>query len=109
MYKICVFAGTSEGRRITEFLLKQETAVFACTATGYGGVLLPESEKLRVSSKRLSEDEMLELFNKELFDLVIDATHPYADAATKSISNAAEKAGLKYIRIARENPNTGRR
>lgn len=107
MYKICVFAGTSEGRRITEFLLKQETAVFACTATGYGGVLLPESEKLRVSSKRLSEDEMLELFNKELFDLVIDATHPYADAATKSISNAAEKAGIKYIRIAREKSEYG--
>ncbi|MBR5756812.1 MAG: precorrin-6A reductase, partial [Firmicutes bacterium] len=102
MYKFCVFAGTSEGRAITEYLLRQNASVFACVATEYGSVLLPQSDNLTVSAKRLSEDEMIALFNEERFDLVIDATHPYAKLATESISDACVKAGLEYVRIIRE-------
>ena len=102
MYKFCVFAGTSEGRTITEYLLRQNALVFACVATEYGGVLLPESDNLTVSAKRLSEDDMIALFNKEKFDLVIDATHPYAKLVTESISDACAKSGMEYVRIIRE-------
>ena len=37
----------------------------------------------------------------EPYDLVIDATHPYAVEATKNIKAAAEKAGVGYLRLLR--------
>ena len=33
MYKICVFAGTTEGRELIEFLSTQDVSVTACVAT----------------------------------------------------------------------------
>ena len=36
MYKLCVFAGTTEGRELVEFLCTQDVAVTACVATEYG-------------------------------------------------------------------------
>ena len=37
MYKLCVFAGTTEGRELVELLADQPAAVTACVATEYGG------------------------------------------------------------------------
>ena len=36
MAKICVFAGTTEGRQLVEFLSGQRVQVRACVATEYG-------------------------------------------------------------------------
>ena len=36
MYRICVFAGTTEGREIVAFLDSQPVDVTACVATEYG-------------------------------------------------------------------------
>ena len=44
MYKICVFAGTTEGRELVEFLSSQPVAVTACVATEYGETLLPAAD-----------------------------------------------------------------
>ena len=40
MYKLCVFAGTTEGRALVELLEGQPVAVTACVATEYGETLL---------------------------------------------------------------------
>ena len=42
MCKICIFAGTTEARRLVELLSTQPVAVTACVATEYGETLLPE-------------------------------------------------------------------
>ena len=36
MNKVCVFAGTTEGRKLVEFLSGQPISVTACVATEYG-------------------------------------------------------------------------
>ena len=57
--KICVFAGTTEGRELIEFLSGQEqVSITACVATGYGKELLSPAENLTISSRRLDEGEM---------------------------------------------------
>ena len=89
MYKICVFAGTTEGREVVEFLASQPVAVTACVATEYGETLLPHAEKINVSAKRLTSEEMEDLFRRESFDLVLDATHPYASVVTEILPKAA--------------------
>ena len=85
MFKICVFAGTTEGRELVEFLSSQPIRVTACVATEYGETLLSPAVNLTISAKRLTAEEMEALFAAEQFDLVIDATHPYASVVTENI------------------------
>lgn len=100
MYKICVFAGTTEGREVVAFLQGQ-AEVYACVATEYGQTLLPRGEQITVSAVRLSQEEMAALFRTHRFDLVIDATHPYADVVTRNICAACAATGTQYHRLLR--------
>ena len=54
MYKLCVFAGTTEGRELVEFLSGQDVSVTACVATEYGETRLSPKENLTVSAQRLT-------------------------------------------------------
>ena len=101
MYRICVFAGTAEGRKLVEFLIRQPVDVTACVATQYGETLLPSSDNLTVSAKRLAGDEITKLFSENSFDVVIDATHPYAQSVTENILDACRMTGTEYIRLLR--------
>ena len=101
MYKICVFAGTAEGRELVEFLSTQDLLLTACVATEYGETLLREAENLTISRKRLTEGEMEELFRNAQFDLVVDATHPYATAVTENICAACAATKTEYLRLSR--------
>ena len=56
MYKLCVFAGTTEGRELVELLEGQPVAVTACVATEYGETLLTARENLTISAGRLSRE-----------------------------------------------------
>ncbi|MBO7516637.1 MAG: precorrin-6A/cobalt-precorrin-6A reductase, partial [Spirochaetia bacterium] len=60
--KICIFAGTTEGRTLAS-LLNKTADVTVCVATEYGQVLLDGIEGITVHSGRMSSDEMREFFN----------------------------------------------
>ena len=107
MCKLCVFAGTTEGRELVEFLCTQDLTVTACVATEYGETLLKPQENLAISAQRLTEPEMEALFSRENFDMVIDATHPYASVVTENIASACEKAGVPYHRLLRTGCKAG--
>ena len=102
MYKLCVFAGTTEGRRLVELLADAPVEVTACVATEYGEALLTPRDRLTVSHRRLTEEEMEALLARERFDLVVDATHPYAAEVTENIARACRGAGVEYLRLLRE-------
>ena len=106
MYKLCVFAGTSEGRRIVDFLRQQDALITVCVATEYGGELIEPAEKLTVRSGRMDEPEMEEFFKNERFDLVIDATHPYASAVTENLMTACLNTETEYSRLERGGEGT---
>ena len=101
MYKAIVFAGTTEGYAICNFLAGNGVSVYACAATEYGGSLLKENEFLHVSAGRLKTEDMEELFHKVAPEIVLDATHPYAAEVTKNIRKACENAGVRYQRVLR--------
>ena len=48
MCKVIVFAGTTEGREIAEFLERRQIPGHICVATEYGEQLLPESPVLEI-------------------------------------------------------------
>lgn len=101
MSKICIFGGTTEGRKLAEFLSGQPCDVMVCVATDYGQTLLPEGEHVSVSAKRLPVGEIVSLLTEHRFDLVIDATHPYAQSITKSIARACRETETLRWRLLR--------
>ena len=99
--KICIFAGTTEGRQLAA-LLKEAATVTVCVATEYGEVLLDGMEDIAVHTGRMSETDMERLFAAERFERVIDATHPYATEVTENIAAAAARTGTPVLRVLRE-------
>ncbi|MBQ3423990.1 MAG: precorrin-6A reductase [Clostridia bacterium] len=105
MFDICVFAGTTEGRLLLEFLAGQPVQVMACTATDYGEKLVAEADNIVVSAKRLDAGEIEELIKCHQFSLVIDATHPFAADASENIRQACAKCSVEYLRLNRKEVN----
>ena len=83
MYKVFLFAGTTEGRELAEFLSRAGVEVFVFTATEYGKSLIGEAEHMVLSPERLSAEEMEEQIRIQKPDLVVDATHPYAEIGNR--------------------------
>jgi len=96
-----VFAGTNEGRRITEYLARSGVTVYACVTTEYGKSLLPEYDSLNVLQEVMDEERMNAFLSSVHPEITVDATHPYACEATKNIRAACESLRLPYLRLLR--------
>lgn len=100
--KILLFAGTSEGRSLCEGLAERGHAVTVCVATDYGAEsmgALPAGAELLTG--RLEQGAMEKLMAEGGYALCVDATHPYAAVVTANIRAAAEKTGLRLLRVVR--------
>lgn len=96
---IFIFSGTTEGRELSLRLQKMGHQVTVSVATGYGKAAQGPGP-VRILEGRMQEDEMERALSG--FDLCIDATHPYAEAAGRNIRKAAGAAGVPYLRLQRE-------
>lgn len=102
MFDLCLFAGTTEGRRLVEFLRETPLSVYVSVATEYGETLVPQGSNITVHAGRLDRAQMAALFVRERFALVVDATHPFAAEATGNIASAAGETGIEVVRLVRE-------
>ncbi|MBP5225669.1 MAG: precorrin-6A reductase [Lachnospiraceae bacterium] len=102
MTKLCIFAGTSEGKQLAEALAGRGVQMTVCVATEYGEISFGQLPDCTVLAGRMPRDEIEAMLRKEAFAAVVDATHPYAEHITESIRSAAEAAGTAYIRLLRE-------
>lgn len=102
MSEICIFAGTSEGRRLVELLSGRGLRMIVCVATEYGEVLLGEHTDVEIFAGRLDAAQMKEMFARKRFGLVVDATHPYADKVTENIAAACRQTGTEYLHLLRQ-------
>lgn len=106
--KVLVFGGTTEGRQIISWLAAHEQCqVMACCATEYGGSLVDEAPNVAVSAVRLNQEGMEALIRAEGFQVVVDATHPYAVDVTANAKNAALACNALYVRLLREETEDG--
>ncbi len=101
MCKIAVFAGTREGRELLSALAGRGAALTAFVATEYGEIVLGDLPDTEIRSGALLREDMPGVFREEDFDLVIDATHPYAQRITESISLSCAETGTPYLRLLR--------
>jgi len=100
-HKILVFAGTTEGREIAEFLSEHKINAYISTATTYGASLLPNEECIETQGQPINQQEMVELIKKEKITFVIDGTHPFAVVVSKNIKKACQETNITYIRLLR--------
>ena len=54
MCKILLFGGTTEGRELSAFLVKNNISALVCVATTYGCKLASSSDAVRVLTERLT-------------------------------------------------------
>lgn len=114
MNRIILFAGTTEGRELAEFLRRHQIHADVCTATEYGGQLVGEDGFCRVHAGRLDEAGICGLIrevetrrdtgagSEHAQVIVVDATHPYAKIVSDNIKSACGQTGAEYVRLLRE-------
>lgn len=104
--RICIFAGTTEGRKLAGFLARQGIRTTVCVATEYGGEMISPEEGIEVLAGRMLPEDIRKLFQEREFDLVIDATHPYAASITESVRDACNVCQIPCHRMNREDSGT---
>ena len=98
--RFVLFSGTTEGRRLSRALAALGGAVTVCVATEYGREEQGELEGITVLSGRMDEVQMARTVAGA--ELCVDATHPYAVQASRSIRAACEGARVPLLRLLRE-------
>ena len=103
MKRILIFGGTTEGRELAQRLSEQGYPVTVSVATDLGAEEL-QSVQATVWTGRLDEEQMTQVIPD--FDLVIDATHPYAVEVTEQVRNACQTCGIPLRRLLRAESQT---
>lgn len=116
MSRIVIFAGTTEGRKLSEWLSENKIFHDVCVATEYGEQILDSDKLLQYSEEtdggrlikyadihkgRLDLEQMEKFIKERNAETVVDATHPFAKEATENIKKAAENSGAAYLRLDR--------
>ena len=102
MKEILIFAGTTEGRELSEYLAVAGIAHTLCVATEYGEIVLKEHPLVKVHKGRMNQEEIEVYIKAGNFGAVVDATHPYAEVVTQNIKNAMQDMDIPYLRLKRE-------
>lgn len=102
MKEVLIFGGTTEGRRLSEYLAEAGIAHTICVATEYGEHVLKEHSLVTVHQGRMQQQEICAFIKEKDYAAVVDATHPYAEVITQNIKAALEGLPIPYYRLQRE-------
>ena len=98
--RFVIFGGTTEGRTLSLALAGAGAEVTVCVASAYGQEQQGETPGVEILTGPLSADEKAALLKEAV--LCIDATHPYATHITQSVREACASAGVRCVRLQRE-------
>ena len=98
--KIFVVAGTEDGRGLAEFLKNHGHLVTASVVSEYGKKILAQYDGINVIEKKLTAEEFTENLRGK-FDVLVDASHPYAVNVSQNAIDACQRAEVPYIRFER--------
>ncbi len=102
MKEILIFAGTTEGRKLSEYLAESGVAHTICVATEYGEIVLHPHPLVKVHQGRMDQEAIREFIQAGEYLAVVDATHPYAKIVTDHIKGAMEGMTVPYLRLKRD-------
>ena len=104
--RIFLLGGTKDSTNIiTHIKSKYESYILTTTTTEYGAKLACESGSDETIARPLPKEEIIRILNDNEFDIMIDATHPFASHITQTSVNVSKELGLPYIRFERPTTN----
>ena len=99
---ILLLGGTKDSTELIKHLKKNyDTYILTTTTTEYGSKLALEAGSDDTISRPLLKDEIIEIINNSDFDLLIDATHPFAEHITQTSVSVSKICDIAYIRFER--------
>jgi precorrin-6A/cobalt-precorrin-6A reductase len=99
---ILVMGGTADGRELVRRLAASGHRLIVSTATEYGAKLLDAHGQEEIHAGRLDRAGLVEFIRRHAVDTLIDATHPYAEIASRTAIDACRAAGCRYLRYERQ-------
>ena len=98
--RVMIFGGTTEGREAAKAHIARGDEVIVCVTSAYAKSLLPVEAV--VFDHAMDERQMAEAILRVAPDQLVDATHPFAEIASRNIALAAQSTGVPLLRIVRE-------
>lgn len=98
---ILCLAGTSDARALAVEIQEAGHSIIATVVTDNAAIEL-RRQGLQVHIGRLTKDDFVEFLAQHQVKIVVDASHPFAEEASKNAIEAAKIVGVPYIRYERE-------
>jgi len=104
--KVFLLGGTKDSTNIiTHMKENYDVFILTTTTTEYGARLAREAGSDDTIARALLKDEIIEIIQRDNFDILIDATHPFAAHITQTSSSIARELEMPYIRFERPTTN----
>ena len=104
--KIILLGGTKDSINIIEFIKdKYDSYILTTTTTEYGAKLAKEGGSDDTIARPLPKEEIIKIIKEGNFDILIDATHPFAEHITKTSVSISNELEMPYIRFERPTTN----
>jgi precorrin-6A/cobalt-precorrin-6A reductase len=98
---ILVLAGTSDARALAIEIKKSGYSLLSTVVTENAANELRQAD-IDVRVGRLTDSEMTRLIDEKGIKVVVDASHPFAEEASRNAMYAAKQANVPYIRYERD-------
>ena len=103
--RILLLGGTKDSINIIQHIKKKyEYYILTTTTTEYGAKLANEGGSDDTIARPLPKEELIETIKDYNIDILIDATHPFAEHITKTSVSIANELKIPFIRF--ERPTT---
>ena len=103
--RILLLGGTKDSINIIQHIKKNyEYYILTTTTTEYGAKLANEGRSDDTIARPLPKEELIETIKDYNIDILIDATHPFAEHITKTSVSIANELKIPFIRF--ERPTT---
>lgn len=100
--KIFLLGGTKDSINIIEHIKKNYKAhILTTTTTEYGSKLAKEGGSDDTIAHPLLKEDIIKIIKDQQFDILIDATHPFASHITQTSASISKELNLPYIRFER--------
>ena len=100
--KIFILGGTKDSTNIIKHIKDNYDAfILTTTTTEYGAKLALEGGSDKTIARPLLKEEIIEIITENNFDILIDATHPFAEHITQTSASIANELKIPYIRFER--------
>ena len=104
--RIIILGGTKDSINIIEFIKKNYDAyILTTTTTEYGAKLAREGGSDDTIARPLPKEELIDIIANGNYDVLIDATHPFAEHITQTSASIAKELEILYIRFERPTTN----